>query len=652
MNLLNNFKKIHNNVNNLVIKSKEGATMLQALGVSIAVSIISITVSTIVLNSTLAVERDLLSSPASTEARASVDQSVYEVEKYMNDIDISSYSARDINEMFERDILPTIVNDYGVTAIDVSDLYNGSGTNTTNSGDYSLAYRIGKGSGNNMIYRDILISSSSSGDTDSSDTIGVPGDILNPDYISADIYSSNQLMLAGGVYLEGDIDTRKYYQTAYPMKYYEDYHMPDSLFEQYLANYNFPLITSNSTLKVANTSNSLYMCNTAGKYYNWYSSGCFDYEHGKQDLYGEKYIQTMILNQNSTSGGFTTMMTPNSGNAAYYIDQNNSGGDFDTIAASNIKKSNPTSYNFDGEEYALEVLGQAMNGYSGDDLTFDNAYDMTLEYGFDEITKLSSLNSNGKVKNSFSYKGKASDLNKDGYIELEYGMDFSNVDNVAYLDGNGYPVKLTVAKDKQKYGGILVVNGDLTIDVKALPMYMDLYFVVNGNVTISNSKDSMYLTNTADLPLYIIASGNIEFSSFNRNSNIYSSDYFRQTAGSNFKFQLHAYLIAGGSITCETLTSDFISLVGGMYAFGNQPSTSYNDLYGIILTSYRKLSEGGQSKDPVNNRFIFHSIDYEHERNYLPTFMYEKIGIIDGNTGTSNFFVTDFQTSSKSNFNG
>ncbi len=644
MGVLRKVKDFHYSVKDRVINNKEGATILQALGVSIAISIISLTVSTIVLNNVRVVNSDLLSSPATTEARASVDQSVYEIQKYANSIDLTSYSAKQLNELFETNVLPTITSDYGVTAIDVSDLYNGSGTNSTNTGDYSLVYRIGSPSGNNMIYRDILISSTGSGS--SSDLIGVPGDVINPDYIDADIYSANQLMLAGGVYLEGDINTRKYYQTAYPLKYYNSYDMADSLFEQgTLIQYNFPTITSNSTLKVSNTRNSLYMCNTSGKYYQYYNPGCADYKHGTRDLYGEDYLKTMILGVNSSAGGFNTTMTPNSGNAAYYLSQY--GGGFDTIPAGKITNSPAIGYDFDGEQYALDVLAQAMN-YSGSDLTFDNAFDMTLASGFDEFS-LKDLNSNGKIGNSFSYKGNSKDLTN-GYIELGYGMDFSDVDDVAYLDGNGYPIKMTFSKKQQKYGGILVVNGDLTIDVHELPMYMDLYIVVNGDITINNSVDGKYLTNTADLPLYLIASGNIEFSSFNRGGYTYNTNYFRQTAGSNFTFQLHAYLIAGGSITCETLTSDYISLVGGMYAFGQKNSTSYNDLSGIVLTSYRKTSAGKQTKDATYDRFIFHSIDYEHERNYLPTFMYEYIG---GSTGrSSDLYVTDFHVSNKNNFSG
>ncbi len=645
MIVLQKIKDFHYSVKERVINNKDGATMLQALGVSIAISIISLTVSSIVLNNVRVVNSDLLSSPATTEARASVDQSVYEIQKYADSIDLASYSAKQLTALFETNVLPTITSDYGVTAIDVSDLYNGSGTNTTNTGNYSLAYRIGSPSGNNMIYRDILISSTGSGS--SSDLIGVPGDVINPDYIDADIYSANQLMLAGGVYLEGDIETNSYYQTERPLKYYNSYGIADSVFSQSdLVKYNFPTITADSKLRV--NTKKIYNCNSAGVYIGDtknYKDGCASYNHEKGNLKGEEYNNIVYQNiQAGVNNGFINQV--NTGNLQYYL-REYSGG-FDAIPVSNISTNKQKySYNFDGEQYALEVLAQAMN-YSGSDLTFDNAFGMSLAMGFDEYS-LNDLNSNGKIKNSFSYLGNSKDVT-DGYIELGNGMDFSDVDDVAYLDGNGYPIKMTFSKKNQKYGGILVVNGDLTIDVHEFPMEMDLYIVVNGDITISNSVDGKYLTSSADLPLYIIASGNIEFSSFNRNAYTYNKNYFRQTAGSNFTFQLHAYLIAGGTITCETLTNDYISLVGGMYAFGQKPSTSYNDLSGIVLTSYRKTNAGGQTKDAKYDRFIFHSIDYEHERNYLPTFMYEYIGGSSG--GSSDLYVTDFQVSNKNNFSG
>ncbi len=637
MNLFHKTKMFHNGVNKKLLRNKKGVSMIQALGVSIAVSIISLTISSIVLNNAKIVNTDLLSSPASTEARASVDQSVYEVEKYINTIDMTDYSARELNDLLERDVLPTISNDYGVTVIDVSDLYNASGSSSTATGDYSIAYRIGSDVNNNVIYRDILVSSSGSGGS-SSGLVSKPGDVLNSDYINQSIYSAKKLMLAGGVYLESDIITNNYYMMPYPLKYYNAYNMPDSLFAEPLVDYNFPTITVDSNVKT--TGKSFFMCTKPGVYYNYYNSGCANYGYSKNDLHGEDYKNT-DFNGTYVWNGQTT------GNAAFYLDRYSTNSGVSSIKSSSMATNAKNySYDFDGEQYALDVLAESIN-YRGTDFNFSNAYDILIANGYDEYDYKDLSNLKGNAS-SFAYKGRAADL-KNGYILLEDRLKFKDENNVAYIDGNGYPVKFSPSKKNEQYSGILVINGDLVVDVSEIPADMDMLIIVNGDVSFDMSTDGKYLSNGDDNPLYVIASGNIEFSGFNRNSYSYSKNYFKQLAN-RFEYQLHAYLVAGGSITVETLTSDFISMVGGMYAFGNKPSNLYSDISGIILTSYRKTASGGKTKDVSYDRLIFHDIDFAHTRDFLPTFMYEFVEV--GGGGTSNYHVTDFGVSSKKNFNG
>ncbi len=627
MKLLRRFKKVHEKTCVKVIHNKKGVSMVQALGVSIAISLISVTIMTIVLNNSRMVANDVISSPASIEARASVDQAVYKVERFIENIDMTEYTASELDTLFKTNLLPTVEDEYGVTVVDVSDEYNGTGTDTTSTGQYSSAYRFGAPVGSYMIYKDVLISSSGS---DGLSTSG--GTTPNPEYISESIYTTKRLMIAGGTYLEADMYAKNFSHTAYPLKYYNSYNMPDSLFELgTMVKFNYPTVTSDSTIQVTNS--NLWWCNAKGSYYNYYEAGCANYNKTYRDLYGEEYLNTAWANQLSATSAIS----------AAYFDMNND--EFDTIASSNIKTSvKDDNYTYDMEQYALDVLANAAS-YLGDDLTFANAYTKLLAAGFEEYdySDVQSLKGNAS---SFAYQASAGDLNG-GYIVLEDRLKFKDDNNVAYIDGNGYTVKFAPSKKNETYNGVLVVNGDLVIDIAEIPRKNNMLIIVNGNVTFENSKDGMYFTNDDTDPLYVVATGNIDFSSWNRNSYKYNSRYFRQTAGNNFEYQLHAYLIAGGSITAETLTSDFISMVGGMYAFGNTNSTAYNDLAGIVLTSYRKTVSGSMTADSTYARFIFHDIDFDHNRDYLPNFMYE---YIDSGGSESNYYISDFNVISSKDF--